>query len=461
MSIEIRDDGGHLPDGVEALLPSGFQGILFAPDRSVPIHLDSARRFLARIQQDRPACFVPEVPAASELGLPRYEPLLYWTPYPRSMATRVWRRIRGGLRSVLRGGQASTPVPADCERIAELGRDEQIHYFADHLQAVCHKPIQVSVIVGNVCNLKCVMCPYHSPDIRPTHQTDFFHDRILMSWEMMDRLASECGASQIPVKIGNVEEPLLHPRIVDFVWACRTRGVPWIHITTNGVTLTEELAGELLDAGLTSLYVSLDASQPETYRRIRGSDLMNVEANLRAFLRLRREKGVSCSVMASFVRNKGVSREEMAEFRERWLTETDGVIFYNLAEYESGNSKFTEINMVAENMMRKAGGRWPCVSPWQEIYILPDGRVYYCCETVSKLAFDNLESMGSYPQQSLLELWRGKPFTALRRDLLVNELDRRPACKQCGIWMAHATSSTVEDGVRTTTNMITEIVQCQ
>ncbi|MBI4401206.1 MAG: radical SAM protein [Nitrospirae bacterium] len=442
-------------------MPADLRGVLFAPDRLVPIHRESVRRFVTRIRQDRPACFIPEVPVASELGLPRYEPLLYWIPAHRDIAGRVWQRIRERLGSVVGGRAVVTQVPAHCEQFTELSREEQVHYFAEHLHAICPKPIQVSVIVSNICNLKCVMCPYHSPDIRPTHQTDFFKDRVWMPWEMMDKLASECGASQIPVKIGNVEEPLLHPHIVEFVHACRTRGVPWIHITTNGVTLTEKLASDLLEAGLTSLYVSLDAARPETYRRIRGSVLEQVESNLRAFLRLRREKGVSCSVMASFVRNKGVSEEEIFEFREKWLRNSDGVIFYNLAEYESGNSVFKQINRVAKEKMEKVGGRWPCLNPWQEIYILPDGRVYYCCETVSKLAFEQLESMGRYPEQSLLELWRGEPFTALRRDLVLNKLDRWPACQKCGIWMAHVTATTLEDGVRTTTNMITEIIQCQ
>ncbi|OLE52099.1 MAG: hypothetical protein AUI36_18350 [Cyanobacteria bacterium 13_1_40CM_2_61_4] len=305
------------------------------------------------------------------------------------------------------------------------------------------------------------MCPYHSPLIRPTHQTDFFHDRTLMTWEVLDRLAWECGEHHIPVKIGNVEEPLQHPRLVDFIRACRARGVPSVHVTTNGVTLTEQVSSQLLEAGLTSLYVSLDASRPDTYRLVRGYDLEKVEANVRTFLRLRRENGFSCSVMVSFVKNKGVSEEEMAEFRRRWLTELDGVIFYNLAEYEAGNSRFAVINPVAKELMQQVGGRWPCLSPWQEAYILPDGRVYYCCETVSKLAFDNLMSMGSYPKQSLVELWRGPLFNQLRRDLVLNRLEGWPTCKDCGIWMAHATSSEVDNGVRITTNMITEIIQVE
>jgi MoaA/NifB/PqqE/SkfB family radical SAM enzyme len=459
VAVDIRDPAGRLPVDVRELLPGFLDGTLWAPDRSVPIHPESIRRFAKGLRQDLAACFVPEIPVASELGLPRYESLLYWLPGRVTALRRLWHRMHSRLATNGRNGAATIEMPADTIRVSDLTAAEAVHYFVEHLEKVCPKPLQVSVIVGNVCNLKCVMCPYHSAEIRPSHQTDFFKDRILMSWEMLDRLASECGEARIPVKIGNIEEPLLHPRIVEFVRACRTRGVPWIHITTNGLPLDEWVATELLDAGLSSLYVSIDASQVETYRRVRGADLATVESNLRRFLRLRREKGMSCNVMVSFVRNKGVSEDEIAAFRERWLKELDGVIFYNLAEYEAGNTRFTEINRVASDMMQRAGGRWPCLSPWQEIYVLPDGRIYYCCETVSKLAFENLQSMGSFPTQRLLDIWRGKLFSALRRDLILNQLKGWPACQDCGIWMAHVTSSSVQDGIRTTTNMITEIVQ--
>lgn len=456
MAVDVHDPASRLPADVRGLLPGYLDGVLWAPDRVVPIHPESVRRFAKELHQDRAACFVPEIPVASELGLPRYEPLLYWTPSPASLRGRAARFIRNLL-----GPHPFETVPVDCDRITGLSKEEQIHYFADHLHAICRQPTQVSVVVSNACNLKCVMCPYHSQEIRPTHQTDFFHDRILMSWEMLDRLAAECGAFRIPVKIGNIEEPLLHPQIVDFVRACRERGVPTVHITTNAVPLTEEISARLLEAGLTSLYVSLDASRPDTYRRIRGSNLTQVEANVRAFLRLRGERGASCSVMASFVRNKDVSEEEIAEFRDRWLKESDGVIFYNLGEWESGTAVFQHTHAVAKRKIAEAGARWPCLNPWQEMYVLPDGRVYYCCETVSKLAFERLQSMGEYPKQSLLEMWRGGPFTALRRDLILNKLERWPACKNCGIWMAHVSSTATENGIRTTTNMITEIVQCQ
>ena len=302
------------------------------------------------------------------------------------------------------------------------------------------------------------MCPYHSPVIKPTHTTDFYQDKQIMSWEMMDRIATECGELKIGVKVGNIEEPLLHPRMVDFVRACRERGVPSFHITSNGLPLSDNKIRDLYAAGLTSIYVSIDAARPETYKRVRGSVLEKVETNVRKLVALRKSMNCRVSIRTSFVKNKGVSLQEADEFRERWIREVDGVIFYNLAEYEDGNTRFTEIHQFVEEKMKQAQGRWPCLNPFQEMYLLPDGRVYYCCETVSKLAFDNLPSMGKYPDQEILALWKGEMFTSLRRDLILNKLENWKACQDCGIWQAHVCQVTEQEGRRVTRNMITEII---
>jgi MoaA/NifB/PqqE/SkfB family radical SAM enzyme len=406
---------------------------------------------------DKPLCFVPEIPVASELGLPRYEPVVAWFPDRRTrfqsahtLSRRVFARLAGRPH-------AETWDLQQCERIGLTSQAEQLHYFVDHYAAICPSPIQVSVIVSNTCNLHCVMCPYHSREIKPTHRTEFFRHRRLMGREMMEQIAAECGSMGVPVKIGNVEEPLMHPRIVGFVEQCRRSGVPSVHITTNGTLLTPQIGQSLLDAGLTSVYVSLDAAWPATYRRIRQGDLDRVERNVRTFLAARRSGNFACRVMVSLVRNEGVSKDEEEEFTARWFPETDGVILYHLARYDDGNSRFAAVHEVARSKVRDAGRRWPCLNPWQEVYLLPDGRVYYCCETVSKLAFEHLESMGRYPQQRIQAIWHGEAFRSLRRDLIGDELGRWSACHGCGIWMAHASETTQASGKRITRNMITEI----
>ncbi len=454
--LRVDDPAGRLPLDAPAILSSLGPGRLVVPDRGVPVHPASVAA-LAAAAPNRPTCFVPEIPVSSDLGLPRWQPVLAWFPGQSALGGGTSFFSRRIFSFWTRRQEPSAEDFSECERRPLNSREEQLHYFVDHYTAICPHPIQVSVVVSNTCNLRCVMCPYHSREIRPTHRTNFFQHRRLMDWSVMERIAAECGAMRVPVKIGNIEEPLLHPRIVGFVTQCRQAGVPSVHITTNGTLLTPQMGRNLLEAGLTSLYISLDAAWTGTYHRVRQADLDRVERNVREFLEIRRSGNFPCRVMVSLVRNEGLSPREEQEFIARWFPQTDGVIIYHLARYEDGNSRFTQVHEVAQTKMREAGRRWPCLNPWQEIYLLPDGRVFYCCETVSKLAFENLESMGQHPQQGIQEIWRGEGFRALRRDLILGDLSRWPACAGCGIWMAHASETTKENGRRITRNMITEI----
>jgi pyruvate-formate lyase-activating enzyme len=278
--------------------------VLEIPPHGIPLHPKSVERLVATVKSGRKIfAFRPTLPVSSELGLPTYPTLAYL--YPQELSN-IWSQLLQEFESKNRG-MFGTPTPLTI--ISQTDIDEQLHYFA-HYYGKAVKPSYVRAIVGNTCNLKCVMCPYHSSLLKPTHTTDFFTGKKAMSWEMMEKLAKECGEEGITILIGSVEEPLLHPKIIDFVRLCRQQGVLRVHITTNGQLLDENRAIALLKAGLTSIDISIDAAEPDTYLKIRGANLNQVESNVINFLRLRDRLGISCEVRTSFVRNQDVITEE-------------------------------------------------------------------------------------------------------------------------------------------------------
>ena len=457
MAIRIDDPNGFLPKGFDIKAKKNLDGILQIRDIQVPIFSDSIFRILEEYP-NQPVAYIPTIPTASDLGLMKYKPQFYWLPTKKKKASFTVK-----LHRLLTASKENCTEeyydPAEAAIVTDTTEEEQLYYFAEQYNILCPKPIQVSVVVSNVCNLSCVMCPYHSKEIAKYHKTDFFNKKQIMSWEMMKYISAECGANNMPIKMGNIEEPLTHPRIADFVRECRQSGVPTVHITTNGTLLDEAMARQLLEAGLTSIYISIDAAEPDTYEKIRGSRLERVESNINGFIRIKKELGISCMIMLSIIRNKEIERSEIKRFIDKWISTVDGIIVYNLAIYDDGSSNFTEINNVAKEKVRSAGKRWACLNPFQEIYLLPDGRTFYCCETISKLAFENINGMGNYTDESIIEIWGGKQFIELRKALIMNKLEEWTACRDCGIWMAHVTESKVEGNTRITRNMITEIYQ--
>jgi MoaA/NifB/PqqE/SkfB family radical SAM enzyme len=435
----IKDPQALLPHPIpEDWKISGM--VLDIPAHGIPLHPSSIQKILAIGKREQKSlAFKPVLPITSEIGLPPYPILAYLYP------------------------QAESSDRISVTIISQIDRAEQEHYFGNHYGTAV-KPAYVRVIVGNSCNLKCTMCPYHSPLLKPTHTSDFFKDNQTMSWEMMEKLAAECGAAKLPILMGSVEEPLLHPKLVDFIRLCRQQGVPSIHLTTNGQLLDENMGTALLAAGLTSIDISIDAATPETYLKVRGAKLSRVETNISNLLRLRDRLKISCKIRTSFVRNQDVSYEEEQQFREHWLERVDGVFILNLAEYQANNVHLQSTNSNIESSLQyyltKAQGRWTCLFPFVEMAVLPDGRIYYCIETLFRLGFDrDIESLGDYHQQTLQDIWQGQLFNQLRTDLILDRLDKRTACKDCEMWKSQIINIATKEDLKITTTTVTEIYE--
>lgn len=433
--------------------------VIEIPPHNVPLHPKSLEKLLltAAKEENSIIVFQPTLPILSELGLPTYPVLAYL--YPQKLSN-IWYKLKPQVEALsLLRGKIFEGIPFNL--ISQIDIDEQLHYFANYYGKAVN-PSYVRVIVGNTCNLKCIMCPYHSSLLKPTHTTKFFQGNKVMSWEMMERLAKDCGQAKTTVLIGSVEEPLLHTKLVDFIELCRQQGVPKIHLTTNGQLLDETRATALLKAGLTSIDISIDAATSETYLKVRGADFNQVESNVINFLKIRDQLGISCEVRTSFVRNQDVTVEEEKTFLNRWLSKVNSIFILNVAEYQETNMRLKKTNQAVHDSLQyyqqKAQGRWACLFPFTEMAVLPDGRIYYCIETLFRLGFDKgIESLGDYNQQTLQEIWSGDLFQQLRQDLILNQLEKRAACQDCDMWMSQVINREIKNEYQVLTTTVAEI----
>ena len=453
--MNLNNHQKHLLTSLQNLCKTSDR-IVEIPENNIPLHPKSLEKLLL-IAKDHNSIiiFQPTLPILSELGLPTYPILAYI--YPQELSN-IWIKLKPQIEALSKR-KISPNIPVNL--ISQIDIDEQLHYFA-HYYGKAISPSSVRVIVGNTCNLKCVMCPYHSPLLKPEHTTDFFQGQKTMSWDMMERLAKDCGQAKAMVVIGSVEEPLLHPQLIDFIQLCRQQGVPKIHLTTNGQLLNETRATALLKAGVTSIDISIDAATDETYLKVRGAKLARVESNVLNFLKIRDQLEIPCEVRTSFVRNRNVTLQEEKIFLNNWLSKVNSVFILNVAEYKETNIQLSKTNKAVDNLLQyyqqKAHGRWPCLSPFTEMAVLPDGRIYYCTETLFRLGFDkDIESLGNYQQQTLPEIWAGGLFQQLRKDLILNQLEKRAACKDCNMWRSNIVSREIKDEYQVMATTVTEL----
>lgn len=126
------------------------------------------------------------------------------------------------------------------------------------------------ISVTDRCNLRCVYC------MPPQGIPLTSHDAIMRYEEIVEvvRVAAEQGITDIRLTGG---EPLARLGITELVrMIAAVPGIRDISMTTNGLLL-ERFAGELKEAGLKRVNISLDTLNPERFARItRGGSFEQV-----------------------------------------------------------------------------------------------------------------------------------------------------------------------------------------
>ena len=142
----------------------------------------------------------------------------------------------------------------------------------DHQQHACLGIIEVN----SVCNMDCPLC---FSEARPG-----FNLTMEEVEQMLDDFVRTEGTPEVIQFSGG--EPTIHPQIIDFVRAAKSRGIDSVMINTNGKRIAkDDRFLEQLKEVRPSLYFQFDGFDSETYRILRGEpDIL--EEKLRALDRL-------------------------------------------------------------------------------------------------------------------------------------------------------------------------------
>ena len=138
--------------------------------------------------------------------------------------------------------------------------------------AVFVRPYVVSWNLTYRCNLACEHCYLDAGPAKVRLPT--FSDRSELSTEQCYRVIDEIAAfAPECVTILTGGEPLLRRDIVEIIRYAASKEL-WVVVGTNGVKITENLAGILKAEGVRGLALSLDALDPErhdAFRKVRGA----------------------------------------------------------------------------------------------------------------------------------------------------------------------------------------------
>lgn len=287
-------------------------------------------------------------------------------------------------------------------------------------------PERLLIDYATRCNLRCPMCPvWGSEDSNAIDSVKGIMD-LGRSRELLDAFAG----AQPMVQPSMYGEPLLIPKLEEVLRDIKSRGMP-IALNTNGLTLTDEIAGIFCALPVDAVMFSIDSTTPETLMKVRGVDkLAKIEDAVARLIQVRGDRalpriGVSFTV-------QDTNRHEKQAFVERWVGRVDVVRVGLLFDAHIGT--FPD--------MRVAMERKPCPALYKTLPVHNDGGVRVCC-----LDGFRATDMGNVFELGLQEVWNGEEFAKARYYHETGQWDKVPFCRNCNGWAEYEYAEEVRDGI--------------
>ncbi|MBW1972484.1 MAG: hypothetical protein DRG20_00015 [Deltaproteobacteria bacterium] len=275
-------------------------------------------------------------------------------------------------------------------------------------------PNCVILEITNRCNLKCIMCHFHSEQVKRKRAQGFMEKTL---WQ---KILDEIGTweKEVNVETFGVGEPLLHPDLIEIIKYGKKKPNIKIGFLTNGMLLTPSMSKKLLDAEIDWIGISIDGIDPKLFAHYRkGGTLTQVETNLNELLKIK--KGMKNSkplIKLNMVVLPGM--ENMVDpFINRWIDRVEEVM---IAHYRP---------IPTRKFLDKPLNRTPCYLLYEMMVITWDGDMVLCCEDI----FAD-EIIGNVKKKSLRSLWESKRFEEYRKKHEKGEFDKISICKDCDVW---------------------------
>lgn len=317
------------------------------------------------------------------------------------------------------------------------------------------------------CNLTCRTCIRNAWDEPMGYMSPETFQLVL------DDLAKQNPKPS--VFFGGFGEPLMHPGITEMVQKS-AQSASKVELITNGLLLSEKLAAQLIEAGLDTLWVSLDGASPESYADVRLSEsLKSVLQNISGYREMYRKiHGGDADIGVVFVAmkrnmeelpglirlsiNLGISRYMVTNILPYTADMCDEVLYHKAIDKSDGNPSpwhprilmpEMDVNPVTREALFKAwtarpeglGGRrdrCPFIEQ-RSTTIGWEGSVSPCLALLhshESYLFDKKRSVSNYRlanvnEHSLTEIWHSNEYQEFRQK--VESFDFAPCtiCNSC------------------------------
>lgn len=347
-----------------------------------------------------------------------------------------------------------------------------------------NKPLSLDLEIAAICDLACPHC----------HREYLVTPDKIMNEALYKKMVDEAADMGVPsIKLIWRGEPLLHPKLKEFIIYAKKSGILEVIINSNATNLDENKSRELIESGLDLLIYSFDGGTKDTYEKMRPgrfkkNSFENVYNNIKKFKSIREKLKSKFPVTKIQMIMTKETRDEVDDFYQLFKDYVDDVTVtqYNerggkisdlseqtkkiIFEYFKKNnlSQDTPYMVDLENNIFISKKRITCDQIYQRLMITYSGKVGMCCHdwgarhTIgyvdeeayseeneikkvkekikkNKKGFELLKNAVvpkslNQPDKKisfLKDIWQGKELKVVREKHENDEIDTVDICKNC------------------------------
>lgn len=269
-------------------------------------------------------------------------------------------------------------------------------------------PLEIGIEVINVCNLRCIMCPYEEMVTKRTRP------QKKMSFTLFKKIIDEIAPFAELIYLHGLGEPLLHPQIFKFIQYAKDKGIR-VGISTNAMLLDKIKSKKLLDLGIDYVILAMDGATKEIYEKIRvGGNFEQVEENIKNFLQMKKRRKKAPFTVIQFIAMKE-NEKEVSLFLAKWQRKGADVVRIK-----------PKIALRDEDKKGRVRITPYCFHIFRQLNIYSDGTVTPCCEDVH-----GRYPLGNVKKEGIKKLWNSQKMKILRKKNFQRKREQINICKTC------------------------------
>lgn len=279
-------------------------------------------------------------------------------------------------------------------------------------------PKYLSIQTSSLCNASCIFCPYK--DIK-----DLFPEKIMrmdLYKKIIEESSNHKNIERIILYMNN--EPLTDPYLIERINYAKEK-IPWasVHILTNGLLLTDEMADKLINSKLDWIGISFHGIRKETIEKAMGIPRKVTLERINNFIdKAKEKKNIKDYLMITFLKHKYLILQEKKEAINFWKSKgIERISYFDGPVSRAGNVKDLPKVFHKEKIIG-------CKSIWADdmLHIVEDGKVILCCMDWRRQVI-----LGDLNQASIYRVWNGKRKKIWEMIASSSDMPQQFLCKKC------------------------------